>query len=204
MGEYFGSPVLQMEYAYKGTGLLLNDADLGKALADFQRIEEFIKYDAAKGSLALAREAGRLGAPFEPANPRAAREAPTVLAIVKALQEQHFRWSAVVNGAPLPDRRLAVRAVAAGDALLTLAARSNGREKAPLSLPGVDRVRRIAAEIDRFAASLPDFLRHELSFPYREGISFVYWAYAAKDWEGVNALYANPSLTAAQILHPEK
>lgn len=73
-----------------------------------------------------------------------------------------------------------------------------------MSLPGVDRVRRIAAEIDRFAASLPDFLRHELSFPYREGISFVYWAYAAKDWEGVNALYANPSLTAAQILHPEK
>jgi hypothetical protein len=87
---------------------------------------------------------------------------------------------------------LAIRAVAAGDALLTLIARSHGKERVQLSPGDIDRVKRIAAEIDKRGASLPDFLRHKLSFPYREGISFAYWASATKGWEGVNALYAVP------------
>lgn len=202
--ELFGSPVLQVEYSYRSIGLLRNDVDLGKALADYQRIEEIIQYDAVKGTLALTRDAAKFGAPFEQTNPRAAREAPAVLAVVKALQEQHFRWSAVVSSAHSEDRRLAIRAVAAGDALLTLIARSHGKERVQLSPGDIDRVKRIAAEIDKRGASLPDFLRHKLSFPYREGISFAYWASATKGWEGVNALYAAPPSTTAQIFHPEQ
>lgn len=202
--DYQGLPALQIERAYKSIGLLPNDVDLGKALAEYQRIEDLINYDAVKGTLALARDAARLGAPFEQTNPRAAREAPAVLGIVKTLQEQHFRRSAVINSAFLEDCRLAFRAVTAGDALLTLIARSNGKERVQLSPADIDSVKRIAAEVDKAGASLPDFLRHKLSFPYRAGISFVYWAYTAKGWDGVNALYANPPLTTAQILHPEK
>jgi hypothetical protein len=62
--ESFGSPVLQVEYAYRSIGLLRNDADLGKALADYQRIEEIIQYDAVKGTLALTRDAAKFGAPL--------------------------------------------------------------------------------------------------------------------------------------------
>jgi len=204
MEDYFGSPVSQVERAYKSIGLLPNDADLGQAMADYKRVEELVKYDAVNGTLALARDSAGLGAPFAKTNPRAAREAPAVLGIVKALQEQHFRWSAVVSAAPLEDRRLAFRAVAAGDALLTLIARSNGKERLQLSPADIDSVKRIAAEIDKLGASLPDFLRHRSAFPYREGVSFVYWASATKGWDGVNSLYANPPLTTAQILHPEK
>jgi hypothetical protein len=76
---------------------LPNDVDLGKALAEYQRIEDLINYDAVKGTLAIAREAARLGAPFEQTNPRTAREAPAVLGIVKMLQERYFRRSAVIN-----------------------------------------------------------------------------------------------------------
>jgi hypothetical protein len=47
-------------------------------------------------------------------------------------------------------------------------------------------------------------LREKLIFPYRDGSQFVQWAYAAKGWEGVNGLFADPPVSSAQILHPEK
>jgi len=41
-------------------------------------------------------------------------------------------------------------------------------------------------------------------FPYREGSQFAQWAFLAKGWSGVNALFADPPVSSAQILHPEK
>lgn len=201
--DYQGLPALQVERAYKSIGLLPNDTDLAKALADYRRLEDLIRYDTAKGTVALTRDAAKLGAPFEKANPRTAREAPAVIGIVKALQQQHFNWSATANSIFLEDRLLAFRALATTDAILTVIARAEGKDSIKLSASDIDIAHRLAAAIDKLSAPLPDFLRRKLSFPYREGISFVYWAFAAKGWEGVNALYANPPLTTAQVLHPE-
>jgi hypothetical protein len=202
--EYFAAPVAHIEYAYKSVGLLPEDTDLTRALEEYRRIAEIIHYDAVKGSLDFSRDAARLGASFEPGDSRMAREAPAVLAIMKALQEQHFRWTAKVNNTLFTDSRMALHAIAGGDAVLALLARAPGRERQQFLPAAVASGRRIATEIDRLGASLPEYLRQQLSFPYREGVSFVAWAVAAKNWYGVNALYADPPLTSAQILHPEK
>jgi hypothetical protein len=202
--EHFAAPVAHIEYAYKSVGLLPADTDLARALEEYRRIAEIVHYDAIKGSLHFSRDAARLGASFEPTDSRMAREAPAVLAIVKALQEQHFRWTAKVDNTLFTDSRMALHAIAGGDAVLALLARAPGRERQQFLPAAVASGRRIATEIDKLGASLPEYLRHQLSFPYREGVSFVAWAAAAKNWEGVNALYADPPLTSAQILHPEK
>jgi hypothetical protein len=47
-------------------------------------------------------------------------------------------------------------------------------------------------------------LRQKLTFPFREGSQFVFWALRAKGWPGVDALYGNPPISAAEILHPER
>jgi hypothetical protein len=58
--------------------------------------------------------------------------------------------------------------------------------------------------LERWAGDLPDFLRRRLIFPYRYGGRFVYWAYNATGWQGVNSVYADPPLSSTEILHPEK
>jgi hypothetical protein len=54
------------------------------------------------------------------------------------------------------------------------------------------------------ASGLPTLLRAKLVFPYREGSQFVQWAYEASGLNGINGLFANPPLSTAQVLHPEK
>src|SRR6185295_12605226 len=73
-----------------------------------------------------------------------------------------------------------------------------------LSTVDLQNAGKFALELEKSAAGLPDYLRHRLLFPYREGSQFALWALKAKGWQGVNALYANPPLSTAQILHPEK
>jgi hypothetical protein len=99
---------------------------------------------------------------------------------------------------------LAFRALATGDAELTVIARSAGKNIDALSSVDLQNAGKFALELETRAARLPDYLRHRLLFPYREGSQFALWALKAKGWQGVNALYANPPLSTAQILHPEK
>jgi hypothetical protein len=68
----------------------------------------------------------------------------------------------------------------------------------------VQAIGRLTAGLERAASSLPALLREKLVFPYRDGVQFVQWAYAAKGWAGVNALFADPPVSSAQILHPEQ
>ena len=58
--------------------------------------------------------------------------------------------------------------------------------------------------MELLARALPTFLRNQLVLPLREGSDFVAWAIKAKGRDGLNALYANPPSSTAQILHPEK
>jgi hypothetical protein len=201
----FPSPIngpspAQLEQAYKAIGLLPNHVDFSTALAEYRKIVELISYDGPKDLVILSAHAARLAAPLERSNPSAAHELPAVIGVMRALQERHFNWRERINSSAFDDRRMALRAVAMGDALLTAVSRGAGEKLAPANLAALQQ---IAAAVDQLASHLPDFLRQQASFPYREGGQFVYWALAAKGWQGVDALYADPPRTTAQVLHPE-
>ena len=202
----FPSPInvpypAQLEHAYKAIGLLPNHVDFSTALAEYRKIVELISYDGPKDLVILSANAARLAAPLETSNPSAAHELPAVIGVMRALQERHFNWRERMNSSAFDDRRTALRAVATGDALLTAVSRGAGEKLAPANLAALQQ---IAAAVDQLASHLPNFLRQQASFPYREGGQFVYWALAAKGWQGVDALYADPPHTTAQVLHPEK
>ncbi len=193
-----------VERAYRSIGLLLGNVDLGKALNEFRQLAQLATYDPAAGRVALAPDAVKLGAPFAMTDAILAREAPLGFAVMAALQEQNFNWQTKTEAIDLEDRRLAFRALATGDAALTLVARANRKSEANLSASDLAAAGKFSAELEKAAARLPDFLRQQLAFPFREGSQFVLWALKAKGWPGVDALYANPPLSTAEVLHPEK
>ena len=192
----------QVEQAYKNIALLPSDADLAKALGEFRQLDQLFAYDGVNGTVALGPAAAKLGVPFEMTEPTLARQAPLGFAIATALQEQNFHWQEKTDSIFLEDHRLALRALATGDAVVTLIARAVDR--IDLTVGDLVRAGRFASELEKAAARLPDFLRDKISFPYREGSRFVFWALKAKGWPGVDALYADPPLTTAAVLHPEK
>lgn len=205
VNEYRGIASVQaVETAYKIVGLITADTNLGERLAEYRRIENLIRYDSGAASIALSGDVATLGEAFQLHPSRPPSAFPLLLAIMKALQEQHFNWSTAIDGAYSEDRRMALRAVAAGDALLTAMARAQESNAPRLTSAELTMAHRLADRWDRLGAELPDFLRRQLSFPYREGASFANWAFAGKGWDGVNALYADPPRTSAEILHPEK
>ena len=204
IGSYNGAPLLEIERAYKFIGLLPNASDFSKALTDYALIERFIAYDRTTSTVSWTASAVQAGAPLAKLDVAKAREFAPVFGIVQALQEQHFRWRATVDEVLLEDRRSAFRAVAKGDAALTLLAMGVKEEELNLLPSRLGIAGQIADEIDKLAAGLPDLLRRQLTFPYRRGSQFVYWAFKTNGWQGVDALYANPPLSTAEILHPER
>ena len=52
--------------------------------------------------------------------------------------------------------------------------------------------------------SAPPFMKDDLLFPYVQGLEFVQSLYDQNGWESVNDAFANPPVSAEQILHPEK
>jgi hypothetical protein len=194
----------QIEWVYKSIGLLPNEVDLGGALAEYERNLRLIRYDRATGVIRVSPEAGGLGGPLAKINPAADRELPAVIGIVRALQDQRFGWRERINAAVFEDRHAALRAVGAGDALLTAVSHAARPDKGKLSTAQMQTMLQVATEIDKLATRLPEFLREQVSFPYREGSQFVNWAFVAGAWRGVNGLYAAPPTTTAQIFHPEK
>ena len=201
---YHGAPLLEVERAYKIIGLLPNTSDFSKALADYRLLERFIDYDRATSTVSWTAAAPQAGAPLAKIHADKAREFIPVLAIVQALQEQHFRWRANIDRVSLEDRRSAFRALAVGDATLTLLTMGAKEDELKLLPSRLGIAAQAAGEIDKLAASLPDFLRRQLTFPYRHGSQFVYWAFKSNGWQGVDGLYTSPPLSTSEILHPEK
>jgi len=191
-----------VERAYKAIALVGEDADLGAALGEFRQLDRLFTYDAVRGSIALEPAADKLGLPFEATDPTLAREAPFGFAVVAALQEQNFHWQEKIRLAFLEDHRLALRALAIGDAAVTLIARTNNR--IDFTAADVARTGQFAGALEKAAAGLPGFVRDKITFPYRDGSRFVLWALKARGWSGVDALYVNPPLSSAAVLHPEK
>ena len=204
MEFYNGARLVDVERAYKIIGLLPNARDFAQALTEFYQLERSIAYDPRTSTVSWTANALRMGAPLASLDAGTARDFAPVVGIVQALQEQHFRWRASIDKVPVEDRRAAFRALAAGDALLTLLNRNMKKEDAKALPARLGIGAQIAGELDELASGLPDFLRRQLTLPYRHGSQFVYWAFSLNGWNGVNGLYANPPLSTAEILHPEK
>jgi hypothetical protein len=194
----------EVERVYRSLGLLPNNIELAKALAEYRKLVQLVFYDAAQGSVSLAPEAVRLSTSGIARAYDSAGEAPLGFAIITALQEQNFQWQQKLTSVYFEDRRLAFRALAIGDAMLTILARADRSSDRKFSATDLATGQRFARELEKSAARLPEFLRQKLLFPFREGIQFAYWAYDARGWPGVNALYADPPVSTAQIRHPEK
>lgn len=204
IADHGAMTVAALEGAYKSVGLLPGDVDLGSAQADYRRAERLAAYRETGSQVWLSPNLARVSRALEKPYPATAFEAPAIFGIVAALQEQHFRWQARIDALSLEDRRLAFRAVSAGDLALTISLRAAGAAKGQLAPVNAQVAGAIARELDLLGGRLPTFFRQKLGFPYAEGSRFVLWAYRARGWSGVNALYAQPPLSTAEILHPEK
>jgi hypothetical protein len=196
---YYGAPVSDVEHAYKALGLLAPADDLKRALNEFTRFESLTQYNQTLGRAAWSPAAKQLGSALDPLAPGKARDLAPVFAAVHALQEQHFHARRALHRLANEDARAAFAAVIAGDAMLTLLLLDRERDVPRLELSDA-----VADAMDRLAANLPEFLRRRLSFPYRHGSRFVYWAFKANGWRGVDALYTDRPLATAEILRPEK
>lgn len=202
--------VASLSEAYRRLGLIPESADLAKSLLDLEIVREAVYYDSrGKKIVAPGDPAGAGPAPFEIpwlASEETARQLLIAQALARALQEQNFHWSDRTRSRNTRDRELTLRAVARGDAMLLglaylLAGDPGGKEKI---VDGVRRLFRLSTTIDRRLSHLPELAREDLGFEYLHGSQFVLWAYFHKGWQGVNALFASPPASTAQILRPEK
>ena len=201
---YHGAPLAEVERAYHSIGLLHDSSDFRKELEQTRALERLIRYDPAKSTVSWSAPMTRISDALTTLDPNKVQDLAPVFAVMLALQEQHFKWHSTVDNVSLDDRRSAFRAVAAGDAFLTLRDPTIEETDAKPAPAAFEISTLTAAEIDKLAAKLPNFLRRQLTFPYRAGSAFVYWALRSSGWQGVNALYANPPLSTAEVLHPEK
>jgi hypothetical protein len=120
-----------------------------------------------------------------------------------ALQDQHYDLSRIAPKHPESnDRSLAVHGIIEGDAVLlqTLWAEQN------LTQDDLTQLARTASGGSDTLARAPLIVRAELLFPYTEGFSFVRQIYrqSGNDYTAVNALFARPPDSTAQILHPDR
>lgn len=197
-------PTAQVSRVYKRIGLIAESVDLVQAYGQFFKLERAAFYDPGRDAIFISPEAVKIGQALAGAPTRDASAVAAVIALTRALQEQHFRWQERVKGITSEDRKLAFKAVADGDATTVALHFLKSNPSTVLWADHVQAMGRLTAELERAGSSLPVMLREQLVFPYRDGTQFVQWAYAAKGWSGVNALFADPPVSSAQILHPER
>jgi hypothetical protein len=202
--EYGAQSLAAISRVYKRLGLLLESTDFAAALADYAMLERIFYYEARQGLAVITPAAAQLARALTADPGRRPERIPLVLALTRALQEQHFHWPERLRRVSDEDRKLAFRALSAGDALLVTSAYLRESQPTANSPDTLQTMARWSTALDKRASHLPDVLRCKLVFPYRQGSRFVQWAYTAKAWPGVNALFADPPLSTSQILYPEK
>jgi hypothetical protein len=118
-----------------------------------------------------------------------------------ALQDQYFDLNKVAPKHPdSNDRALATRGLIEGDAIMlqSLWAQQNLTHSELLQL--------LSGDSDAGLAEAPLIVRSELLFPYTDGFNFVRQAYrqANNSFSAIDAIFADPPRSTAQVLHPEK
>ena len=147
-----GQALAQLARAYKRIGLLAESVDLPKSIMEFTRLRRLALYEADRDRLVIAPEAAKLGEALAGGRSGDSDQIAPVLALARALQDQHFRWTERLKGVGSEDRRLAFRALAGGDALLVaLSYLSNTR--GPLNW--AQATNRFAAELEKLGSHLP-------------------------------------------------
>ena len=131
--------------------------------------------------------------------------------LVHALQDQRLNLGVSLEADFEGDGALAYRALVEGDATLVTLAAGSSADQGVLEL--------IAAQADQIQARLggamsalpgqqlssaPPILRALLMGPYLHGMVFVARLYHEGGWEAVNAAYAQPPRTMAEVLHLER
>ncbi len=125
---------------------------------------------------------------------------------VHALQDQHFGLEALLDDEAIsdqPDRSLALVALVEGDATAVMqvysqaVAQTNPMAVFSLLLEGA------ASGTLTLPEGVPPVLVRELTFPYEAGLTFVLRLYQEGGWDAIDAAFANPPTTSAQIIHPQ-
>jgi hypothetical protein len=101
-----------------------------------------------------------------------------------------------------PDRVQARRSLVEGDATLvmdrfTLSALSAQQQLQILNDPALKGQ-------NGSLATVPNYLRDQLTFPYEAGLDFTCALQRAGGWKAVNGAYSQPPSTSAQILFPDR
>jgi hypothetical protein len=128
--------------------------------------------------------------------------------LVHALQDREVSLETFL--APRPsagDQVLARQALIEGEAVglsFELVLKSQGAELT--SLPDLGPLKALAASGAAGAtiAAAPKFLRDLLTFPYIEGLTFVFELRKREPWSAISALYRDPPRSTSQILNPQK
>lgn len=208
--EKIGEKLIQGADVYKRLGLLSESTDVDTAILDVRLFQESIRYDAQRRKLIVPNEPLRPGLAFLRSpwsvSGETAKQILLVQALTHALEEQNFHWREKIKNSNTLDAELALRALMQGDAVLVALDYfiGDGEGKKRKIVDGGKNLVRLAPFVDRQLAELPELFRQILAFQYLHGSQFALWAYSHKEWEGMNALFANPPLSTAQILHPEK
>ena len=123
--------------------------------------------------------------------------------LTHALQDQHFGvHSAIDRITNNDDRRLALKAVTEGDAMLVGHGYVSGRVDTETIGALLANLQNMPTLLDLQSPDTPAALRDALIFEYTDGTRFVGEAYQHGRWNAVNALYRNPPLSTRQILEP--
>ena len=103
--EYGAQSLVHISHAYKRLGLLPESTDFPAALADYVRLDRIFYYEARRDLIVISPDATQLVQAMREEPGRNLEQLPVVLALSRALQEQHFQWQGKLNGISLEDRR---------------------------------------------------------------------------------------------------
>lgn len=120
---------------------------------------------------------------------------------VHALQDQHFGLERIGDESMNADQRRAFRALAEGDATLSMYLYAD--EHVPL-IDLLQFYSRAGGFEQEVLDASPSFIQGMELFPYQDGLNFVIALYDSGGWEAVNEAYENPPQSTEQVLHPER
>jgi hypothetical protein len=124
--------------------------------------------------------------------------------LTHAVTDQHFdltRSDRLAAATGRDDEETAYSALAEGDATLVL--QRYLRERLT---PAEQASATLASASDRtpMRDAAPAVIREAMTFPYQEGLRFVFQLYQSGGWAAVNRAYRDPPTSTEQVLHPDR